>query len=204
MQKIIPRIDETGRLAVLERLNGRAIVLVGLMGAGKTSLGKRIAARLQLPFVDADAEIERAADATISEIFARHGEAYFRDGEKRVIRRLLDGQAKVLATGGGAFMNEATREAIVEGGVSLWLRADLDVLMARVRKRSNRPLLQTTDPEATMQRLMDERYPVYASADIHVVSHDMPHEIAVEEALAAIAAYLGVPLAPTAPERMPS
>lgn len=181
------------RSVLVERLDGRAIVLVGLMGAGKTSVGKRIAARLHLPFVDADTEIEKAANATIPEIFARHGEAYFRDGERRVIRRLLDGKPKVLATGGGAFMSAETRAAIAAGAVSLWLRADLDVLMARVRKRSNRPLLLNDDPEGTMRRLMDERYPVYAEADIHILSRDVAHEVVAEEALAALAGFLGAP-----------
>jgi len=194
-----PREEETDRSALAGRLGGRAVVLVGLMGAGKTSVGKRLAARLQLPFIDADAEIEKAAAATIPEIFAEHGEAYFRDGEKRVIRRLLDGRPKVLATGGGAFMNQETREAILAGGVSIWLRAELDVLMARVRKRSNRPLLQTADPEGTMRRLMDERYPVYAQADIHILSRDVPHEVVAEEVLAALSAHLASPPSGKAP-----
>lgn len=175
---------------IVEQLGGRSIVLVGLMGAGKTSIGKRIAARLQLPFVDADAEIEKAAQATIPEIFARHGEAYFRDGERRVIRRLLDGKPKVLATGGGAFMSAETQAAILEGAVSVWLRAELDVLMARVRKRSNRPLLMNDDPEGTMRRLMDERYPVYEKADIHIASRDVAHEVVADEAVAALADFL--------------
>jgi shikimate kinase len=178
------------RAALVDRLGGRAIVLVGLMGAGKTSVGKRIAARLHLPFVDADAEIEKAANATIPEIFVEHGEAYFRDGERRVIRRLLDGRAKVLATGGGAFMSEETRAAIARGGISLWLKADLDVLMARVRKRSNRPLLLNDDPEGTMRRLIEQRYPVYEKADIHIHSRDVAHEIVADEALRALAAFL--------------
>ncbi len=193
MQQDAAGSDEAAKAGagLVERLGGRAIVLVGLMGAGKTSVGKRLAARLQLPFIDADAEIEKAANATIPEIFARHGEAYFRDGERRVIRRLLDRRPKVLATGGGAFMNAETREAIAAGAVSVWLRAELDVLMARVRKRSNRPLLLTDDPQATMRRLMEERYPVYATADLHVLSRDVPHEVVAEETLAALAAYLG-------------
>ena len=169
---------------------GRSIVLVGLMGAGKTSVGKRLAARLHLPFVDADAEIEKAANATIPEIFARHGEAYFRDGERRVIRRLLDGRPKVLATGGGAFMSAETRQAIAEGGISVWLEADLDVLMARVRKRSNRPLLMNDDPEGTMRRLIDERYPIYALADIRIRSRDVAHEVVADEVLQALVARI--------------
>ncbi|HWJ74951.1 MAG TPA: shikimate kinase [Kaistia sp.] len=192
MQQDAIRGEEAARAAagLVEQLGGRAIVLVGLMGAGKTSVGKRLATRLQLPFVDADAEIEKAAAATIPEIFAKHGEAYFRDGERRVIRRLLDRRPKVLATGGGAFMSAETRAAIAADGVSIWLRAELDILMARVRKRSNRPLLHTEDPEATMRRLMEERYPVYATADIHVVSRDVPHEVVAEETLTALASFL--------------
>lgn len=192
MQQDAARNEEAARAAaaLVERLGGRAIVLVGLMGAGKTSVGKRIAVRLQLPFVDADAEIEKAANATIPEIFARHGEAYFRDGERRVIRRLLDGRPKVLATGGGAFMSAETRAAIAAGGISIWLRAELDVLMARVRKRSNRPLLQTDDPEGVMRRLMDERYPLYATADVHVISREVPHEVVAEETLVALDVHL--------------
>jgi len=182
--------DGDERAGLVEQLGGRAVVLVGLMGAGKTSVGKRIAAKLHLPFVDADAEIEKAANATIPEIFARHGESYFRDGERRVIRRLLDGRPKVLATGGGAFMSAETRRAIAAGGISIWLRADLDTLMQRVRKRSNRPLLMTEDPEATMRRLMEERYPVYAEADIHILSRDVAHEVVAEEALRSLAAFV--------------
>jgi len=194
----------TAESALVEGLGGRSIVLVGLMGAGKTSVGKRLAARLHLPFVDADAEIEKAADATIPEIFARHGEAYFRDGERRVIRRLLDGRPKVLATGGGAFMNAETRASIAAGGVSVWLRAELDILMARVRKRSNRPLLQTADPEATMRRLMDERYPVYAGADVHILSRDVPHDVVADEVVTALASFLAVPPADAAPSERAS
>ncbi|MBN8998356.1 MAG: shikimate kinase [Rhizobiales bacterium] len=143
-----------------------------------------------LPFVDADAEIEKAANAPIPEIFARHGEAYFRDGERRVIRRLLDGRPKVLATGGGAFMSAETRQAIAEGGISVWLEADLDVLMARVRKRSNRPLLMNDDPEGTMRRLIDERYPIYALADIRIRSRDVAHEVVADEVLQALVARI--------------
>lgn len=182
--------DGAQAATVLRLLGRRAIVLVGLMGAGKTSVGKRVAAKLGLSFADADAEIERAAQQTIPEIFAAHGEAYFRDGERRVIRRLLDGQPMVLATGGGAFMSEETRAAIAEGGVSVWLRAELPVLMARVRRRSNRPLLQTDDPEATMKRLMDERYPVYAQADVTIESREIAHDLVADQVIAGIAAFL--------------
>jgi len=191
IESIVPENESIAPAAdMIRRLGPRAIVLVGLMGAGKTSVGKRIAAKLHLPFIDADAEIEKAADATIPEIFAQHGEAYFRDGERRVIRRLLDGNPKVLATGGGAFMNDETRAAILEGAVSIWLRAELDVLMARVRKRANRPLLQTADPEATMRRLMTERDPVYATANVHILSRDVTHEIVADETIEALLAFL--------------
>ena len=181
---------EPDEAPMAQRLCGRTIVMVGMMGAGKSSIGRRLAARLGLPFVDADTEIERAANATIPEIFETHGEAYFRDGERRVIRRLLDGRPKVLATGGGAFMSAETRQAIAEGGISVWLEADLDVLMARVRKRSNRPLLMNDDPEGTMRRLIDERYPIYALADIRIRSRDVAHEVVADEVLQALVARI--------------
>jgi shikimate kinase len=172
-------------------LSGRALVMVGMMGAGKSSVGRRLANRLGMPFIDADTEIERAANETISEIFEHHGEAYFRDGERRVIQRLLDGTPKVLATGGGAFVNPETRAAIVESGaISIWLKADRDVLMSRVRRRSNRPLLKTDNPEATMDRLIAERYPVYAEATIQVQSRDVAHDVVIEDILAALAGHL--------------
>jgi shikimate kinase len=171
-------------------LGKRAIVLVGMMGAGKSSLGKRLAAWLDLPFVDADAEIEAAANATINDIFERYGEAYFRDGERRVIQRLLDGEPKVIATGGGAYMNAETRAAIDAGGVAIWLKADLDVLMSRVKRRSNRPLLKTGDPVETMRRLMNERYPVYAQAPIHIASREVAHETVLAEIVAALVDHL--------------
>ncbi len=177
---------------VRHALGERSVVLVGMMGAGKTQVGKRLAAKLGLPFVDADAEIERAAGLTVPEIFARHGEPHFRDGERRVIARLLGEGAIVLATGGGAYMNADTRAHIARHGVSIWLTADFDVLMRRVRKRTNRPLLQTADPEATVRKLMDERYPVYALADARIHSRDVAHEIVVDEALAALDALLAV------------
>ena len=166
----------------------RSLVLVGMMGAGKTSVGKRLAARLGLPFVDADEEIEAGARMTISEIFQKFGEPYFRDGERRVIARLLEAGPCVLATGGGAFMNAATRERIGERGVSIWLRPDFEVLYRRVRKRSNRPLLQTADPEGTLRRLIEEREPTYALADITIESRDGPHDAVVEQILAALGA----------------
>jgi shikimate kinase len=167
-------------------LSGRSVVLVGMMGAGKTSVGRRLAQRLGLPFVDADAEIEAGSRMTIPEIFERFGEPYFRDGERKVIARLLDEGPKVLATGGGAFMNPVTREKIAASGVSIWLKPDFDVLLRRVRKRSNRPLLQTSDPETTLRRLLEERSPTYALAEITVESRDGPHDYVVDMILEAL------------------
>lgn len=158
----------------------KSIVLVGLMGAGKSSIGRRLATRLGMPFVDSDAEIEKAAGMTIDDIFARHGEAHFRDGERKVIGRLLDGPAIVLATGGGAFMNAETRARIKGSSLSIWLDAELDVLLRRCLKRSNRPLLRQGDPRATLSRLKVERDPVYALADYSLHSGDGPHELVVE------------------------
>ena len=169
---------------------GLSVVLVGMMGAGKTSVGKRLAARLGLPFHDADEEIEAGARMTIPEIFEKFGEPYFRDGERRVIARLLDTGPCVLSTGGGAFMNPATRARIAERGVSIWLKPDFDVLLRRVRKRSNRPLLQTPDPEGTLRRLLEERSPTYAMAEITIESHEGPHEAVVEQILVALSARL--------------
>ncbi|MGX5733758.1 shikimate kinase [Bosea thiooxidans] len=172
-------------------LGGRAIVLVGMMGSGKSSVGRRLAGRLGMPFVDADTEIETAAGMTIPEIFAQRGEAEFRDGERRVIGRILATRAPlVLATGGGAFMNADTRQKVKELGISIWLKAEPEVLLRRVRKRSNRPLLQTADPEATLRRMLGEREPVYALADLTILSSDEPHEVVVGETMAALAAYL--------------
>ena len=171
------------------RLGARSLVLVGLMGAGKSTVGRRLAQTLQLPFRDADHEIEAAAGMTIPEIFAIHGEDHFRDGERRVIARLLQEGPIVLATG-GAFMNDETRLRIAEHGISLWLKADLDVLMRRVRKRHNRPLLQNPDPEGTMRRLIEARHPIYALADVTVDSREIPHEKVVQDALLGIDAWL--------------
>lgn len=177
-----------GRDAILRDLGERCVVLVGMPGAGKSSIGRRLAARLGIPFVDADAEIEKAAGMSIPDIFATHGEAAFRDGERRVIARLLAEGPAVLATGGGAFMNPETRAAVKARGVSVWLRADLDTLHARVRRRTNRPLLAVEDPRARLARLMEEREPVFALADIAVRSADAPHDNLVREILAALAA----------------
>ena len=160
---------------------GRSIVLVGHMGAGKTTIGRRLAARLGLPFCDADAEIEKAAGLTIAEIFKRYGEPSFREGESRVIHRLLSGAPMVVATGGGAFMNENTRAIIAQRAVSVWLKASIDVLMRRVERRGERPLLATGNPRETMERLLQVRGPVYALADLSVETGDGPHETAVEQ-----------------------
>lgn len=169
----------------------RSIVLVGLMGAGKSTVGRRLAAALRLPFHDADQEIETAAGCSISDFFDRYGEAAFRDGERKVIRRLLDGPRHVLATGGGAFMDPTTRALIKEKGLSVWLRANIDLLMERVTKRPTRPLLKNDDPRATMERLMAERYPIYAEADITVDSNGGPHDAIVQQILSQLTA-LGV------------
>jgi shikimate kinase len=170
----------------LSSLRDRNVVLVGMMGAGKSSIGKRLADKLGATFVDADSEIEAAAGKTVPEIFAEHGEDYFREGEKRVIARILEHSGQVLATGGGAFISPETRARIAERAISVWLKADIDVLMARVRKRSNRPLLKTADPEATMRALMEVRYPIYALADITVQSRDVAHEVIVGEIIEAL------------------
>jgi shikimate kinase len=167
--------------ALRAALGRRSIVLVGMMGAGKSSIGRRLAARLALPFVDADSEIEKAASMTITEIFAAHGEAYFRAGEARVIARLLDGGPQVLATGGGAIMNPETRTAIRAKAISIWLKAATDILMRRIKRRPDRPLLATAEPLETLNRLIAERYPVYAEADLTVESRDVPHDAIVGE-----------------------
>lgn len=184
-------LESRDRAELRAALGKRAVVLVGMMGSGKSSVGKRLAARLGLPFVDADVEIETAARLTIPEIFAQRGEAEFRDGERRVISRILSTRAPlVLATGGGAFMNAETREKIAELGISIWLKAEADVLMRRVRKRSNRPLLQTADPDATLRRMLAEREPFYALADVTLISRDEPHEFVVEGAITALDSHL--------------
>ncbi len=161
----------------------RPVVLIGLMGAGKSTIGRRLGARLGIPFVDADVEIEKAAGSSIEDIFAAHGEQAFRDGERRVIARLLKDPIHVLATGGGAFIEPATRELIQGSGVSVWLRAELEVLLRRVKRRNDRPLLKEGDPQEILRRLMDDRYPIYAQADITVDTADAPHETVVREIL---------------------
>lgn len=180
--------------ALIAALGRRSIVLVGMMGAGKSSIGRRLAQRLDIPFVDADQKIEEAhAGVTIPEIFATYGEPYFRSGEARVIARLLDSGPQVLATGGGAYMNADTRAAIRQKGVSVWLKAEFDVLMRRVKRRStaDRPMLQG-DPAQRIAHLMAERYPVYAEADVTVMSRDVAHETIVNEIIAALAEPLGL------------
>jgi shikimate kinase len=167
----------------------RPIVMVGMMGAGKSAIGRRLAQRLGLPFVDADAEIERAAGATIEEIFEKHGEAVFRDGERRVIARLLDGPVGVLATGGGAFMDPETRARIRRRAVTVWLKADIETILERVARRGHRPLLKNGDPREILTRLMAQRNPIYAEADITVETGNTPTAATVERVIAALAAF---------------
>ncbi len=168
-------------------LNERSIVLVGLMGAGKSTVGRRLGNALKLPFHDADQEIETAAGCSITDFFERYGEPAFREGERKVIARLLAGPRHVLATGGGAFMDPTTRALIKRLGFSVWLRADIGLLMERVLKRPTRPLLKNDDPRATMERLMAERYPVYAEADLTVDSNGGPHDAIVQRILSHLA-----------------
>lgn len=168
----------------------KTVALVGLMGAGKSSVGRRLAQRLALPFVDADLEIEAAAGASIEEIFERHGEAAFRDGERRVIARLLAGPPQVLAAGGGAFMDDETRRLMREQAITLWLRAGIEVLLARVARRNNRPLLKNRNPREVLERLMAERHPFYAEADIIIDSLDGPPEATLEATLQALARHV--------------
>jgi len=177
--------------AIVAALKGRAIVLVGMMGAGKSSIGRRLAQRLDIPFVDADGEIEIAAGMSIEDIFATRGEPEFRAGEARVIARLLEGGTQVIATGGGAFMNADTRAAINAKGISVWLKADFDVLMRRIKRRNDRPLLKIDDPEAKLRELIDLRYPTYALADLTVQSRDVVHEKIVDEMVGVLARHLG-------------
>jgi shikimate kinase len=179
--------------ALVDRLGARSIVLVGMMGAGKSSIGRRLATRLNIPFVDADLEIEKQAGMSIADFFARHGEHDFRRGEARIIARLLDSGPQVLATGGGAVMNAETRAAIKAQGVSIWLTAEADVLMRRINKRRHeRPMLQAADPAARMRELLAEREPVYALSDLTVQSREVPHDAIVTEIVAALGDFLDV------------
>ena len=190
LKKPPPFLRNNDARYIKKKLGDRSIVLVGLMGAGKSTVGKRLATTLRTPFLDADHEIEAAAGMTIPDIFTSHGEEAFRDGERKVISRLLQRHRIVLATGGGAFMDAETRQNITRRSISIWLKADLDILMQRVRRRSNRPLLQTENPEAVMRDLMTARYPVYEQADITVLSHDVPHDQVVKDIMAALKHFL--------------
>lgn len=176
--------------ALAERLGGRPLVLVGMMGAGKTTVGRRLATRLGRRFLDSDEEIEKAAQMTIPEIFAQRGEPEFRAGEMRVISRLLKESDLVLATGGGAFVNPETRALVKSDAVSVWLKADLDVLFERVSRRSNRPLLKTADPKGTLEKLIEERYPIYAEADLTVLSRDVPQDSVAADVISALLHHL--------------
>jgi shikimate kinase len=178
--------------ALLGRLGNRSIVFVGLMGAGKTAIGRKVAAMLALPFIDSDQEIENVSRMTVPELFERYGEIEFRALEQRVILRVLEHGPQVLSTGGGAFMNVQTREAIASHGVSVWLQAELDLLMDRVSKKQNRPLLKNPDPRAVLERLMAERYPVYAAADVTVPTRDDRKEIIAAEVVDALCGHFGV------------
>jgi shikimate kinase len=173
-------------------LGRRSIVMIGMMGAGKSSIGKRLAARLGIPFADADAAIEEAAGMSVADIFEAHGEPSFRSGEARVIARLLDNGPQVLATGGGSFVNRDTRARIHEKGISVWLKADVEVLLRRVKRRDNRPLLRNDDPAATLTALLAGREPFYSEADLTVVSREVPHEIIVEEIVTLLCGKLGI------------
>ncbi len=174
-------------------LRRRTIALVGLMGVGKSSVGRRLANALDLPFRDADAEVEAAAGRSVSDIFTDLGEAAFREGERRVIARLLDQPPHVLATGGGAFMHDQTRELIKARAISVWLKADLDVLVRRVSRKDTRPLLAGKDPMAVLEELAASRYPIYGQADVIVETGDAAHHVTVDQVMKAITAFLGTP-----------
>ena len=182
--------EQIAQLAAKVRagLGTRSVVLVGMPGCGKSAIGRRLASRLEMPFLDADDEIELAAGKAITDIFKDHGEPYFRDGERKVIARILNSGSQVLATGGGAFMSAETRDNIRQAAVSVWLKAELSLLLRRVLKRNNRPLLER-DPEGVMRALVDTRYPIYAAADITVESRDLPHDVMVFEIIEALAAH---------------
>ena len=183
----VQKVPENGlEAAIVRALDKRSVVLVGMMGAGKSSIGRRLAARLGIPFVDADTEIESAAGMSIPEIFEKHGEPYFRAGEARVIARLLDSEPSVLATGGGAVMDPRTRELIGEKGISVWLSADVDVLVKRTKRRTDRPLVEK------IKELMPLREPFYAQSTIVVRSRDEPHDTIVDEIMGALGTHLGI------------
>ena len=193
------QVNPTQDADITSALGQRSVVLVGMMGAGKSTIGRRLAARLGLPFLDADIEIEAAAGMSIPDIFEIHGEPHFRDGEARVIARLLDSGPAVIATGGGAFMREETRNRVRDKAVSIWLQADVDVIMKRVKRRADRPLLQTEDPTATVTRLLEAREPLYRTADLTIGSRDVPHDRIVDECIDALRARL----CPDAPPAQP-
>jgi shikimate kinase len=176
--------------ALEDRLGGRPLVLVGMMGAGKTTVGRRLATRLGRRFLDSDEEIEKAAQMTIPEIFAQRGEAEFRAGEARVISRLLKEDGIILATGGGAFVSPETRDLIKSGALSVWLKADADILFERVSRRSNRPLLKTANPRQTLEKLIEDRYPIYAEADVTVLSRDVPQDAVASDVISAVFNHL--------------
>jgi len=185
---------------VRDALHKRSIILVGMMGSGKSSIGRRLALVLELPFIDADAEIETAAGMTIEEIFRDRGEPYFRLGEERVIRRILQNGPQIVSTGGGAVLSAQTRAAIAQSGVSIWLDAPVDLLLQRVSRRDNRPLLKTEDPRAVLERLLSERGKYYAEADLRYESREAPHETVVEEILALLSSHLAAERHPAPPE----
>ncbi len=187
MSEQVLTLDESLKDRARAALGQRNLVFVGLMGAGKSSIGRPVAQQLGLPFVDTDIEIERVSRMTIAELFAAYGEQEFRALETRVIKRLLKGGPRVISTGGGAFINESTRLHVKRGSLSVWLKADLDVLWDRVNKRDTRPLLKTENPKQTLENLMNARYPIYAEADITVLSRDVSKDVMVNEVLAAIA-----------------
>jgi shikimate kinase len=197
--------DARDAAALRERLGGRSVVLVGMPGSGKSSVGRRLAARLGLEFVDADAKIEEAAGGmSIADIFAIHGEPYFRTGEAKVIARILESGPVVLATGGGAFMSAQTRERIRRHAVSVWLKADFAVLLRRIKRKNDRPLFHNGDHEGTLRRLLSEREPLFAEADIVALSQDGPHEVTVDIIIAELQRWLGAqPAQPAAKEAWP-
>jgi len=178
------------RLAAVKKRLDRPVVLVGLMGAGKSTVGKRLAAILETSFVDSDASIEEAAQRTVSEIFAAHGEAYFRDGERRVIARLMEAAGGVIATGGGAFVNPETRALILERAIAVWLDCDVETLVSRTSRRDNRPLLKQGDPREILARLHAERAPAYAQAPIRVMTGEVPHQQTALRIVEAIETWL--------------
>ncbi|MBS3850043.1 shikimate kinase [Devosia sp. BSSL-BM10] len=185
-----PALRQARAEELAELLDGRPLVLVGMMGAGKTTVGRRLAARLNRQFLDSDEEIEKAAQMSVPEIFEQRGEPEFRAGETRVIARVLKTRGVVLATGGGAFVNQETRALVKAEAISVWLKAEIGILFDRVSRRSNRPLLKTANPRATLEKLIEERYPIYAEADVTVTSRDVPQEAVASDVVQAVLAYL--------------